>query len=56
MYEFEEYVENLEVTNQGDYQDKGDEMDLDISTSKLKYLDYFGCEKTSTNLYLCKAY
>ena len=57
VYEFEEYIENLEVNNQGDYQDKADEMDLDISTSLLEHLDRFGCEETSTNdLWLCKAY
>ena len=58
VYEFRHYIDELEISNQGDYEDKGSAKGLKVSTSKLEYINYFGCEESDDNedLYLCKIY
>ena len=59
LYDFVRWIDQYEIEDdQGDYEDKADRNIGPVSTSTLKYADYFGCEGGSSTsyIYTCKRY
>ena len=53
------WIDQYEIEDdQGDYEDKADRNIGPVSTSNMKYTDYFGCEGGSSTsyIYTCKRY